>query len=160
MWLWATIDLAEVARSGMTIIIEHIVIPASFSKVFDYIANPSNLPRWSVNFIFMLSSTTDGKLVVKTPVGERILEVQANKTIGTIDFIYLSDGKLDMRVPTRVLAVGEVTCFLFTLFLPDMPQQEISRARAGLRQELQMLCRQLAQPKRIRGARHTNGSDH
>jgi len=144
----------------MTIITEHVVIPATFSHVFDYIANPSNLPRWSVNFIFMLSSTKDGKFVVKTPIGRRILEVQANKDIGTIDFIYSRDAKPDMQVPTRVLSLGDATCFLFTLFLPDMPQQEISSARAGLQEELRLLCQQLTRRERPRESQWANSNKH
>jgi len=128
----------------MRICAESVIVPASFEKVFEYIAEPSNLPSWSVNFILGLEKGADGKHRVKTPMGEQELEIKPDKKIGTVDMIFYKDGQRTMFVPTRAVPLGEETLYLFTLILPDLPDKAVEGARADLQEELFLLRDQVA----------------
>ena len=124
---------------------ESVLIPAPADRVFAYVCDPSNLCRWSVNFIFSCEPSSGGRHKVQTPVGPRELEFACNKEAGTIDLVFLQGPSVDFAVPTRVVAMGrESSLYLFTVMLPpQMPASEIEKAKNGLREELHLLREQV-----------------
>jgi len=93
-------------------------------RVYDFVSNPSNLPRWS--FFEAVTETDDG-WVVQTPdgpVGFRFLE--ANR-LGVLDHRVTLPSGVEIQVPMRVIPNGRGSEVLFTLFrAPDMTDQDFA----------------------------------
>jgi hypothetical protein len=93
-------------------------------RVYDFVSNPSNLPRWS--FFEAVTETDDG-WVVQTPggpVGFRFLE--ANR-LGVLDHRVTLPSGVEIQVPMRVITNGRGSEVLFTLFrASDMTDQDFA----------------------------------
>jgi hypothetical protein len=123
---------------NMKIHTESILLDIPKDKAFAYITGYDNIPKWSVNFIHKLEKSNDG-YIATTPVGRMRFEIMADKDTGVIDLL------LDSKpLPTRVVALGPKTLYLFTLILPpDLPEEEFQGGIRGLQEELLLLKEQL-----------------
>jgi hypothetical protein len=127
----------------MRIHTESVVLTAPYEKAFQYIVTPKNLTRWSTNFILSLEEVGGGRYAVSTPHGRTTLALRHNEEVGTVDFLF-GDAATQMIVPTRLVRLGpERALYLFTLILPDLPDQEFSKAIRGLQEELELLRKQV-----------------
>jgi hypothetical protein len=98
-----------------------VSIACPSGQVYDFVADPRNLPRWS---LFGSVTKSGDQWVVDTPdgpVGFRFVE--ANE-FGVLDhYVKLGSG-VEIYVPMRVILNGEGSEVLFTLFqAPDMSDQ-------------------------------------
>jgi hypothetical protein len=122
--------------------VQGIEIHAPCARVFDFIRNPANLPRWAHAF----KSFHDGRAHLETPAGavEVRLDVLAHEDCGTIDWrMEFPDGRVGIA-QSRVTETTRSTCiYAFVLHVPPVPLEEIEGAldvqRVTLQSELATL---------------------
>lgn len=110
--------------------------------VYDYLADPSNFPRWSE---FLLSMRADrGDWIAATPQGEvRIRFVERNR-FGVVDHYVTTPSGASVYVPLRVIPNGDHAEVLFTIFrLHDMTDQQFEADVGLVLTDLRNLCRVL-----------------
>ena len=124
---------------------ETVVLPAPSERVFAYLAEIENLPRWASEFARELK-VVDGKHKVVNGLGEFYFRIEADADTGVIDmYAGPTEGELAL-FPTRVVALpGGASAFTFTMFqAPGMPDELFESQHASLRRELEQLARELA----------------
>lgn len=126
--------------------VQNTLIKTSVEKVFEYIADPKNLPKWTKAF----SYADEKKAVLETPNGklEVDLRVDASKECGTIDwYMTMPDGNV-AAVYSRVTKNGNDSVYTFVLMAPPGPIEQVEgtlKVQMGLLQEeLQNLQKILA----------------
>jgi hypothetical protein len=112
--------------------IQGIEIHASVSKVFEFLREPGNLPRWAHAF----ESAGGGRARLKTPAGalEIGLTTTAESRAGTVDWkLEFSDGTVGLA-QSRVTETTRGTCiYSFVLHAPPVPLEKLEGALAEQR---------------------------
>lgn len=107
--------------------VQGVEIGAPVARVFDFVRNPDNLPRWTHAF----SSTGGGRAKLQTPAGavEVGLEVIANEDAATIDWrLRFPDGNVALA-QSRVSATTRGTSiYSFVLHAPPLPLEQLEGA--------------------------------
>lgn len=114
-------------------------------RVFSYVSNVNNLPRWATEFCKELR-TIDGKTRVVTDHGELFLQIAADENTGVVDFLAgPTEDKMGV-FPSRVVALpDETSAYSFTLFqAADMSDEEFEKGFRSLQKELENLKNDLA----------------
>lgn len=100
----------------MESVTETCVVPVSSERVFQFLSELENLPRWSTQFVKELV-TVNGKRKAVTPIGEVFIRLDANPNAGLID-IYAGPDEQHMNPAyLRIIRFsGELTGVTFTFF--------------------------------------------
>jgi hypothetical protein len=106
---------------------ETIGIAAPARRVFDFVSDGANLPRWAVEFC-KEARREDGAWRLRTAQGECTMRIAADAASGVVDF-HMSPGGTAF---SRVVDAGAGTEYLFT-FAGDASMD------AALRKELAVL---------------------
>ena len=114
-----------------------VVIPASKSAVFNYIANPTNMPEWAIEFCQELREE-NGLYKAVTPMGEMIVHIKANEATGVIDLYTSADGKSDVPLATRVLPLPDGQAAYTAIFfqVPGVADEIYQQQLGSLRKEM------------------------
>lgn len=126
--------------------VQSTLINAEFGKVFEYIAEPKNLPQWTKAF----SSADSTKATLTTPNGalEVGLEVKVSKELGTIDWhMTMPDGTIASAY-SRVTPADGSSIYTFVLMAPPVP---IEQVEGTLKQQMELLREELKNLERILG---------
>jgi hypothetical protein len=121
------------------------VFPAPKQRVFEYMSDIENLPRWATEFAREMK-VVDGRHVVVNGLGEFLFEIEADERSGVID-MYAGPSEDQMGVfPTRVVELpGGASAYSFTMFqAPDMPDELFESQYESLRREFENLEREFA----------------
>ncbi len=123
--------------------VQSIRINAHPDTVFQFIAEPTNVPKWALGF-----SEVDGKTAyMETPAGKMKvgMTMQTNPELGTVDTtMTMPDNSIGMAY-SRVLPNdgGKTSIFSFVLMAPPVPLEEIEGTleaqKKQLAEELQLL---------------------
>tara|TARA_R110002072_G_scaffold63734_1_gene158258 strand:+ start:83 stop:499 length:417 start_codon:yes stop_codon:yes gene_type:complete len=127
--------------------VQSVNIQATTDKVFDYIANPTNLPKWTGAF----KNVDEKSALLVTPNGElKIgLETKANKELGTIDWhMTMPDGSVGIAYSRVVANADGSTIYSFILLAPPAPIEEVEGA---LFQQMDILKKELQNLQTILG---------
>jgi hypothetical protein len=112
------------------------VLDAAPDRVFAYLADIDNLPRWATEFARELK-VVDGRHKVVNGLGEFFFEIRADEDSGVIDM--LAGPSLDELAifPTRVVDLGgDRSAFTFTMFRwPGQPEELFESQYESLRRE-------------------------
>ena len=119
--------------------VQGIEIMAPRRKVFDFLREPGNLPRWAQAFV----SAGDGRARLETPEGtvEIGLDVSTNAEACTVDWrLRFPDGGIGLA-QSRVTETTRGSCiYSFVLHAPPVALEQVEGAleaqRAILRSEL------------------------
>ena len=107
--------------------VQGIEIAAPHFKVFEYLRDPANLPRWAHAFV----SAHDGQARLETPGGavDVGLSVSANADAGTVDWrLAFPDGSVGLA-QSRVTATTRGTCiYSFVLHTPPVALEQVEGA--------------------------------
>lgn len=122
--------------------VQGIEICAPRRRVFEFVRDPRNLPRWARAF----TSVNGAQARLETPQGavDVRLDVQADESCGTVDWrMEFSDGSVGIA-QSRVTDTARSTCiYSFVLHAPPVPLERVEGAldaqRATLCAELSML---------------------
>ena len=122
--------------------VQSVNIQTSTSKVFEYIANPANLSKWTGAF----KEADEKSALLVTPMGElKIgLETKTNKELGTIDwYMTMPDGSIGVAYSRVVVGSDNNAIYSFVLIAPPVPLEQVEGALSAqigqLREELQKL---------------------
>ena len=124
--------------------VQGIEIMAPRHKVFEFLREPGNLPRWAHAFVF----AGDGRARLHTPAGtvDVALNVSANAETGTVDWrLAFPDGGVGIA-QSRATETTRGTCiYSFVLHAPPVALEQVEGAleaqSATLRSELATLKR-------------------
>ena len=105
----------------MNSVTESCVVDSPKTKVFDFLSNIENLPKWSTQFIQKVM-LVDGKYKALTPVGEVFLRYETDRNTGVIDIYAGSTEKQMTCAFLRVVSFSENSSGVtFTFFqYPDV----------------------------------------
>jgi Polyketide cyclase / dehydrase and lipid transport len=115
-----------------------ITVDAPAERVFEYLSNVENLPRWATEFARELR-VRDGRYVVVNGLGEFVFVLEADEDTGVID-MYAGPTEEELALfPTRVVSLpGGRSAYTFTMFRgPDMPEELFETQYASLVRELE-----------------------
>ena len=121
------------------------VLDVPAERVFSYLADIENLPRWATEFARELK-VVGGRHKVVNGLGEFFFEIRADSKTGVIDMLAgPTPGDLAL-FPTRVVDVGaDRSAFMFTMFhWPGQPEELFEAQYLSLVRELENLDRELA----------------
>ncbi len=119
--------------------VQSVNIQASTSKVFEYIANPTNLPKWTGAF----KEADEKSALLVTPNGElKIgLATKTNQELGTIDWhMTMPDGSIGVAYSRVVAGPDGNAIYSFVLLAPPAPIEEVEGA---LLQQMEILKKEL-----------------
>lgn len=92
-----------------------ISIAASPRLVYEFVADPANLPQWAPGFVKSIANV-DEEWVAQTTLGELTFHFAPLNTLGVLDHgVTLASGEIFMN-PMRVVANGDGSEVLFTVF--------------------------------------------
>ena len=121
------------------------VFPAPKKRVFSYLADVENLPRWATDFARELK-LVDGEWKVVNGLGEFVFRIEADPETGVIDMLAGPAADELALFPTRVVPLGEdVSAFTFTMFQgPGLPDEIFEAQYRSLLREFDNLAREFA----------------
>lgn len=103
------------------------VIRAPFSEVYDFVADPMNLPRWAAGLARTEVTRRGGALVADSPMGEVVVRFVPRNDFGVVDHdVTLPSGET-VNNPFRVLAHPDGAEVLFTVRQLGMTDEEFAR---------------------------------
>src|SRR5262245_125733 len=122
--------------------VQGIEIVAHRQKVFEFLREPSNLPRWAHAFV----TAGEGRARLETPSGavDIVLDVSADAETGIVDWrLTFPDGGVGIA-QSRVTETTRGTCiYSFVLHAPPVALEQVEGAleaqRVQLRSELSAL---------------------
>jgi hypothetical protein len=119
------------------------VLPAPPERVFDYMSDVRNLPRWATEFARELRREGD-RWIVRNNLGELVFEIRADERTGVIDMLAGPTPDELAVFPTRVVGLpGGGTAYSFTMFqAPGMPDELFDSQYASLRREFENIERE------------------
>jgi hypothetical protein len=133
----------QIMKTNFSVQSVSIELPAE--KVFNFIADPSNLPTWTNAF-----KTADNKsaLFVTPAGGMKIgLETKASKETGTIDwYMKMPDGSVGKAYSRVVENSDRKSIYSFILLAPPVP---IEKLEGTLKEQEEILRKELKNLKRI-----------
>jgi hypothetical protein len=122
------------------------VFPAPKERVFDYMSDIENLPRWATEFARELK-VVDGRHVVVNGLGEFVFKIESDTGTGVVD-MFAGPNEDEMGVfPTRVVELpGGASAYSFTMFqAPGMPDELFESQYQSLKREFENLEREFAE---------------
>ena len=121
------------------------VFPASKERVFSYLADVENLPRWATDFARELKQI-DGEWRVVNGLGEFVFRIEADQESGVIDMLAGPSADRLGLFPTRVVPLGnDASAFTFTMFqAPELPDEIFEAQYRSLLREFENLRREFS----------------
>jgi hypothetical protein len=122
------------------------VLPAPKAKVFAYLAEIENLPRWATDFARELK-VVDGRHKVVNGLGEFFFRIEADERTGVIDML-AGPTETEMALfPTRVVGLPDGrSAFTFTMFqAPGSSDELFDSQHASLVHEFANIEREFAE---------------
>jgi len=118
---------------------QSVTLAAPVDHVFDFLAEPENLPCWAVGFCRAIRRQ-NGRWLVTTAQGEVAIRYVTNRALGTVDFhISLAPG-VETVAFSRVLPNGAGAEYVFTQFqAPGMPGEVYDANVVALAAKLHVL---------------------
>jgi len=114
------------------------IYSATKGRVFSFLSNIQNLPKWATGFAKEVKSF-GGKYKVLTPQGEIFFRMESDEKTGIID-MYAGPTENQMAYfPSRVIAMPEGKCaYIFTNFQwPGIPDEIFSSQNETLIEEFE-----------------------
>ncbi len=121
------------------------IVETPAERVFGFISDIDNLPRWAVEFCRKLERVGD-RHYVETPGGRVVFEVRSDARTGVVDFVGGPEGQAPGTWPCRVvpLAAGRSVVLFTAVQEPHVPDRTFEGQLASLRREMEQLRRCIA----------------
>lgn len=122
-----------------------VVLEAPKDRIFRYLSQIENLPRWATEFARELKYE-DGKAKVINGLGEFYFSIEADPRTGVID-MYTGPTEDELSLfPTRVVELPEGrSAYSFTMFqTPGMPDELFDSQYQALLREFDNIRREFA----------------
>ena len=116
-----------------------VSIDAPPARVYAFVRNPENLPRWASGLGREVRKTADG-WILETADGPLGFKFVADNDFGVLDHIVTLAPGVDILNPMRVVANGDGCEVSFTLFeLPGMTAEKFAEDAAMVERDLRAL---------------------
>ncbi len=116
-----------------------VSIDANPIKVWQFLADPRNLPRWAVGFAKSVREE-GGRWFVQTGAGEMGVRVMADDAGGVVDFWMSPAPGVEVLAASRVIPRGDGSEYTFTQFqAPGMSDETFLKNVKALEHELTVL---------------------
>jgi hypothetical protein len=132
--------------------VQSVLIDSQVDKVFNFIADPANLPKWTNAF----KAADHQSALLATPAGEIkiALETKSAKEAGTIDwYLKMPDGSVAKAYSRIVENSDGKSIYAFILLAPPVPLEKLEgtvKEQEGiLSEELKNLKQILEQQKKV-----------
>jgi hypothetical protein len=124
-----------------------VSIDAPVAKVFDFLANAQNWPKWAIVNVKSIAPDEDGWSRMETPVGSAKLRIRPDAAFGILDHDFNAPDA-SWSVPARVVPNGSGSEFLITFYRPpNFIRQFFTQQIAQVDNELAQLKDSWRQPK-------------
>jgi uncharacterized protein YndB with AHSA1/START domain len=110
--------------SALKSITKSVDIDANVNKVFKFLSNPLNWPKWAVVNLKSISERKDGWYEMDTRQGQGQLKMLADKQYGILDHMW-RDPQASWIVPARVVQNNTGSTFIITFFKPSVMDNEM-----------------------------------
>lgn len=109
-------------------------------EVYDFAANPENLPKWATGLGGGAIKNVNGEWIADAPFGRvRIQFVERNK-FGILDHDVILESGAKIHNPMRIVPHGSGSEVIFTLFRqPDMSDEKFSADANWVERDLRIL---------------------
>ncbi|SEJ63268.1 hypothetical protein SAMN05518849_11013 [Sphingobium sp. AP50] len=116
-----------------------IAIRVPLAQAYGFASQPENFPRWAAGLSASLHREGDD-WIADTPEGRAIVTFSPPNDFGILDHHVRLPGKPDIHIPLRMIANGDGTQVVFTLFRqPDMDDAAFDRDADLVTKDLQRL---------------------
>jgi hypothetical protein len=116
-----------------------VTIAAPRERVYAFVANPENLPRWAIGFAKAVRREATQWIVV-TQSGDMPIDLVTDADHGVIDFMFQPTAGVTVTACSRVIANGETAEYVFTQFQDaGMPDEVFEEQVRALGHELDVL---------------------
>jgi len=132
--------------SGMAAKSKHLstTIDLPSSAVYEYAADPANLPRWAGGLASTTIEQVEGQWVADSPMGRVTVSFVAQNDFGVLDHVVTLPSGESVYNPLRVIPYGDASEVVFTLRQrPGMSDDEFTRDAESIRTDLESLKRAL-----------------
>jgi uncharacterized protein YndB with AHSA1/START domain len=117
-----------------------ISIDTPASQVFDFVADPANLPRWAIAFAKEVQADGDAWLVTTGDGGKVSLRPVTDEQLGVVDFHMVMPGGVESVARSRVVPRDGGSEFVFTqVQAPGIPEEMFDRFVETVAHELTAL---------------------
>ena len=111
-------------------------------EVYLFVFDIHNMPKWASSFCHAVIKWDGEQGTIQTPQGPLGLRLAAKNNLGVLDHYIQPQGGKEIYVPLRVVANGEGSEVLFTLFrTPDMTDERFAADGRMVEQDLKTLKR-------------------
>ena len=108
-------------------------------KVYEFLSNPENLPKWAHGLCKSVRKS-NGDWIVDTPQGPMKVRFVERNGFGVLDHYVSPAPGIEVYVPMRVLSNRSGSEVIFTLFrLPDMSDEKYAEDVRLVEQDLRTL---------------------
>ncbi|MCP9787130.1 hypothetical protein [Cyanobium sp. N5-Cardenillas] len=119
-----------------------ISIDAAQDRVFTFLADAANWPKWAIVNVLSVKPTDDHWWEMETPSGMAKLRIRPNADLGTLDHDFNSPDA-SWTVPARLVSNGSGCEFMITFFQPP------SFSSSFFEEQVALVDRELAQLKML-----------
>src|SRR3989338_7448170 len=117
----------------------NITIACSPRKVYEFVSNPENLPRWAAGLGKSVRKS-DAGWVVDTPQGPAQIRFAEKNDFGVLDHYVILASGVEVYVPMRVVSNGSGSEVIFTLFkTPEMSDKQFAEDAGMVERDLKTL---------------------
>lgn len=117
------------------------VIHAGPDAVYDFAADPDNLPRWAAGLAQGEVLRDGDALRVASPMGQVVVRFVARNGLGVLDHDVTLPSGVTVTNPVRVLAHPHGAEVVFTIRQRDLTDDEFARDAAAVEADLERLGR-------------------
>ena len=116
-----------------------ITIACPPRKVYEFVSNPENLPRWAAGLCKSVRKSDSG-WIADTPQGPVKIRFAEKNDSGVLDhYVTLAQG-VEIYVPMRVVPNGSGSEVIFTLFkTPEMSDKQFAEDAGMVQRDLKAL---------------------
>lgn len=109
------------------------------SEVYEFASNPENLPKWVRSFCLSVRKFND-RWEMETPTGWVAIRFVPSNEFGVLDHVVTLPNGDSILNPMRVVANGEGSEVMFTLFqLPGMSDEQFAKDAEMVEADLRAL---------------------
>ena len=109
-------------------------------EVYEFASNGENLPRWAAGLARSAVKREGDAWMMDAPFGKAEVRFAERNSLGVIDHDVTLESGVTFHNPMRVVAHGEGSEFVFTLFRqPEMSDEQFAADKEAVKKDLQTL---------------------
>lgn len=116
-----------------------VTIACPARKVYEFVSNPENLPRWAAGLCKSVRKSDSG-WIAETPQGPMQIRFAEKNDFGVLDHYVTTASGVEIYVPMRVVPNGSGSEVIFTLFkTPEMSDKQFGEDAGMAERDLKTL---------------------